>query len=88
LSHRHFSSILLDVLEPPVIDFAEFWPFLFELDVEERVLFGEIERVVGFVRYISWLFGCVIVMELRGVLLVVIVMILMLMVILMALLSH
>ena len=88
MSHRHFSSILLNVLKPSVIDFAEFWAFLFELYVEERVLFGEIERVVGFVRNISWLFGCVIVMELRGVFLVVIVMIVVLMVIVMALLSH
>jgi hypothetical protein len=91
LGQRHFSGIFLNVFKPPIVNFAELWTFLLELDIEERMLFGEIEWIVGFVRNISWLFGRVIVVKFRGVLLVVIVVILlivMLMIILMALLSH
>jgi hypothetical protein len=55
LSERHFSRILLDVFQSPVIDFAELGSFLLELDVEKRMFFGEVQRIVGRFRSVDWL---------------------------------
>lgn len=80
LAAGHFARILLDVLEPLIVDLAELRPLLVELDVEEGVLFGEIEGVVGGARLVGRHGRRDIVAQLGGVFFVVIVMIVVVMV--------
>jgi hypothetical protein len=47
LTHRHLSRVLLDVLQSPLIDLAEFRSLLLQLDLEKRMLLREVQRIVG-----------------------------------------
>jgi hypothetical protein len=73
LREGHLARVLLDVVQAAVVDLAELGALLLEVDVEERVLLGEVERVVGRVRLVGGLRGRVVVPQLRSVLVVVLV---------------
>lgn len=88
IHERHFPRELLHVLESAVVDFGELRTLLVELDIEEGVLAGEVEGVVGVGAGVGGEGDGVVVLALRSVFGVVLVMLVVLVVVVMALLAH
>lgn len=91
LGHWHLSSILLDVLQSPVVDLTELRSLLLQLDVEKRMLLREVQRIVGRFGVVDWLGERMVMSQFGAVLVMVVMMIVMIMMILMtlvALFSH
>jgi hypothetical protein len=63
LTHGHFSSIFLYVLQSPVINFTELRSLLLQLNFKKGMFACEIERIIGRYGLVDWLFKRVIVSE-------------------------
>ncbi len=88
----NFSCVFLDILQSPVINLTELGPFLLKLDIKEWMLFGKIERIIFAMRVVDRVGHWVIVLQFRGMLVMVIVMVVVFVMLflmpVMALLSH